>query len=287
VQTPIHNLRPARETCEQCHWPEKFHGDALRILHHFQPDSANTPLTTVLLLKVRGGERQGAGVGNRGIHWHTSRATRLTYVATDERREKIPYVRLQRGDGAPLEFFAGDPDSVKAQIQGHEQRVMDCMDCHNRPTHAFEMPEEAVDHALADGRLDPAIPYLKREAVRVLREDLDAAADPVVALRAKLDAFYVHDPSVAGLVPASALDKVAKELSTIRGRNVFPEMAITWGTYPVFLGHRNDQGGCFRCHDGEHTTKDGETIDNDCELCHSLIAEDEAKPPILSTLYQK
>ena len=285
VPTPIHNLRPARETCEQCHWPEKFHGDALRVLHHFQPDSANTPETTVLLLKVRGGERSGEEAGHRGIHWHTKRSNRVTYVATDERREKIPYVRLERDGEAPIEFFAGEPETVRAAIVGRDERVMDCMDCHNRPTHSFELPDDAVEHALATGRLDPSIPYLRREAERVLRADLDTGADPVAAIRAKLDDFYAKDPSVAGVVAASTLDAVASELATIRGRNVFPEMNISWGTYPVFLGHKNDEGGCFRCHDGEHATADGRYIENDCETCHSIIAEEEPNPAILSTLY--
>jgi len=285
VPTPIENLRPARETCEQCHWPEKFHGDVLQVRHHYDEDRDNTQKTTVLLLKIRGGNREGENGG--GIHWHTNPRNRVTYVAVDETREEIPYVRLTREDGEVVEFFAGDPDEVRAEIAGRPERVMDCMDCHNRPTHSFEMPAEAVDLALEDGRLDRSIPFLRREAVRALQASIDPAADPVTALRAALDDFYGGNGEEAGTVDAAALDAAARTLAAIRDRNVFPEMNIDWGTYPIFLGHGGSEleGGCFRCHDGGHETPDGEIISDDCETCHTIIAEDESDPAVLSTLY--
>jgi len=71
-------------------------------------------------------------------------------------------------------------------------------------------------------------------------------------------------------------------------RNVFPEMKVTWGTYPSGMGHsapgHNPAPGCFRCHDGNHTSKDGKTITNDCSVCHNLLASDEANPKQLSDL---
>jgi hypothetical protein len=284
VPTPIEDLRPARETCEQCHWPEKFHGDVLQVRRHYASDLENTEKTTVLVLKIRGGNREGEDGG--GIHWHTNPRNRVSYVAVDERREEIPYVKLERQNGEVVEYFAGDPEEVRASIAGRPERVMDCMDCHNRPTHAFELPEQAVDHALADGRLDRSIPYLRREAERALRSDVEPHADPVAAMRAALDEFYATDPGIAGSVAPSALDAAAGELAAIRGRNVFPKMEIDWGTYPIFLGHGDDfEGGCFRCHDGGHETPDGETISDDCETCHTIVAEEETDPAVLSTLY--
>lgn len=283
IDTPIENLRPARGTCEECHWPEKHHGDMLDVRHKFAEDRDNTRKTTVLVLKIGGGERDGG----RGIHWHTSKDNVVEYVSVDEDRQEIPYVRLTRADGEVVEWFAGDPDEVRERIAGIAPRTMDCMDCHNRPTHAFELPEEAVDHALDAGRLDPAIPYLRREAVRALRSDVAAGADLTAAMRASLAEFYAADEEMRALVSAEALDATAARLAAIRERNVFPEMEITWGTYPKFLGHGGSdlEGGCFRCHDGGHETVDGDTIVDDCETCHAIVADEETDPAVLSTLY--
>ena len=66
-------------------------------------------------------------------------------------------------------------------------------------------------------------------------------------------------------------------------RNVFPEMKVTWGTYPNDLGH-TEFAGCFRCHDGSHSTKDGRSITQDCNACHNLLAVDEKSPKVLSDL---
>jgi len=81
----------------------------------------------------------------------------------------------------------------------------------------------------------------------------------------------------------SQIDDAAKALSTIYAENVFPFMKVTWGTHPNNLGH-NAYPGCFRCHDGSHSTKDGKSIDNDCSTCHNLLATDEANPKLLADL---
>jgi hypothetical protein len=57
IPTPVENLRPAQETCEQCHWPEKFWGAQLKtpVFNHFMYDEQNTPRETQMLIKVGGG----------------------------------------------------------------------------------------------------------------------------------------------------------------------------------------------------------------------------------------
>jgi hypothetical protein len=129
IATPIENLRPSRDTCEQCHWPEKFHGDRVRVKTHYQEDEANTKLQSVLLLKVGGGNPESGFT--RGIHWHI---TNKVYYRSDEDREVIPWVRVEYPDGTATEFVEGGgplPDSVASR----PMRLMDCIDCHNRPTH--------------------------------------------------------------------------------------------------------------------------------------------------------
>jgi len=279
IETPIKNLRPARETCEQCHWPEKFHGDKLQIIDGYKSDRDNTPLQTVLLLKVGGGTHAGEPVG--GIHWHTNPANQIEYVSTDRTREEIPWIRLTREDGTVEEFVADGVDDLGELLGTGEHRVMDCIDCHNRPTHIYEMPDEAVDRALSEGRLDASIPYIRRNALRALKTDLGEDDDPAQRFEEILrDAWAADSVEVAPM----ELTAAARAVATIWGRNVFPQMDITWGTYPNFLGHKDD-GGCFRCHDDSHTSSAGRTISGDCDTCHSLLAEEEKSPEILSELY--
>lgn len=278
IETPIANLRPARETCEQCHWPEKFHGDKLTQITVYEEDEENTETQTVLLLKVGGTEKSGEA---RGIHWHIHPSVTVEYISTDASRQEIPWVHLEREDGTVEEFVADGVDLEELKATG-QRRVMDCMDCHNRPTHTFELPQRAVDHALADGRLDKTVPWMKRSAVRALRAEVAVGEDPAPRIRAALvEAFEAK-----GEVPGdAALGKATEELEKIWGHNVFPRMDITWGTYPNFLGHQDDSG-CFRCHDdGHESTTTGETISGDCETCHSLLAEEEEAPRILTELY--
>jgi hypothetical protein len=79
------------------------------------------------------------------------------------------------------------------------------------------------------------------------------------------------------------LKNATAAVQSIYAQNIFPEMKITWGTYPNNLGH-TDFPGCFRCHDGNHASADGRTISNDCATCHDLLAVSEKNPKILTDL---
>ena len=129
IPSPVHDLRPARDTCEQCHWPEKFHGDKIRTIRTYADDEANTESVTTLRMHIGGINRLDKSA--TGIHWHVSQQNRIEYIATDDKRQVIPYVRLDDGQGNVTEFFAeGVTDA--ASLTG-ERRVLDCVDCHNRP----------------------------------------------------------------------------------------------------------------------------------------------------------
>jgi len=273
IPTPVHDLRPARDTCEQCHWPTKFVGDRLVVRTHHADDAASTTTKTVLLLHV-GGQQ---GVKVKGIHRHVDPGVRIRYLS-DAKRERIGTVELADADGSKRRFeIQGDP------IADPRWREMDCVDCHNRPTHQYRSPEEEVDAAIEAGRIDRALPFVRREAVKALRATYPSAEAARTGIASGLAAFYAgHEPPRAAERRA-AVAAAAGELGDIWARNVWPGMKITWGTYPSFLGH-HEAPGCFRCHDGDHAAPDGKVISNDCQLCHELLAEDEKDPPILRQL---
>ena len=102
IKTPIKNLRPARETCEQCHWPQKFVGNIDRTYQSFLTDETNTPFAVRLSLKVGGADPTHGPVG--GIHWHMSQDNKIEYIATDERRQVIPWVRVTDPQGVVTEY---------------------------------------------------------------------------------------------------------------------------------------------------------------------------------------
>jgi hypothetical protein len=264
IPSPVHNLRPARDTCEQCHWPEKFHGEAIRTIREYAADEGNTETVTVLRLHVGGGSESAGPVG--GIHWHTSARNQVEYVASDEKRQVIPWVRLSTPEGVK-EYLA--PGASKDAPDGREVRRMDCMDCHNRPSHTFApSAARAVDRAMASGHIARDLPFMKREAVALL-DGASGGAALATPLSARLSGFYEREyPAVY----AERREDVARAAATVQRlyeQNVFPRMRVTWGTYENNLGHTTAPG-CFRCHDGEHTAADGSVIRQDCDLCHDM-----------------
>lgn len=274
IPTPVENLRPARETCEHCHWPEKFHGSKLVVNTHYTPDETNTPLKNVLLMKTGGGLPGGAA---EGIHWHTSFSHRVEYVAIDHQRDTIPYVRLVRSDSSEVEYIADDSPYSLEELRAMPRRTMDCMDCHNRPSHIFEVPEVAVDQAMTAGEIAADLPYIKRESVRLLTEPYPTREEAETRIKAGLTEFYRQNYADVAAERAVDVERAAATVADIYLRNIFPSMNITWGTYRTQIGHTY-ANGCFRCHDEAHTSKDGATISQDCGTCHELLAMEEENP---------
>jgi nitrate/TMAO reductase-like tetraheme cytochrome c subunit len=284
IPTPVHNLRPARDTCEQCHWPNKFVGDRLKVITHYEEDERNTEVKTVLLLRV-GGQQ---GRASKGIHWHVDPGVRIRYQS-DEKREVIRAIELTRADGSVSTFKTPAPkDAPEGASEGEPEnqtasetwRTMDCIDCHNRPSHIYRMPQAEVDRAMAEGRIDKTIPFVRREGLRALQGEYTSQDEARAKIADTLAAFYQKEqPSVDG----AKIDAAARELGQIYSDNVFPSMNIKWGTYPNHLGHM-DSPGCFRCHDGEHVDQGGQTISQDCDTCHTVLAMDEQDPAVLKTL---
>src|SRR5215831_8011362 len=119
-------LIPAKETCENCHWPQNFAGTRLRVLSKYADDEANTRTDTVLLMLIGGNRTPGIHSAHfvPGVHIH--------FAASDAARQTIPWVEYQNTNtGDTRTFTSSDlPGSVK-DLRKFE---MQCVDCHNRPT---------------------------------------------------------------------------------------------------------------------------------------------------------
>ena len=280
IPTPVKQLRPSRDTCEQCHWPQQFTGNKLVVKRKFSDDEKNTELTTVLLLKIGGRTFDGA-VGIHGRHLDTG--SPIEYIATDGQRQTIAQVSYKERGGKQLVFNSSDVKATPAQLAAGEHRTMDCIDCHNRPAHRFQTPEGALDEAMERGSISAQLPFIKKQALELIKAkyaDRDAAAQQIAA---KLDAFYRSGYPDLYRDKRALVDSSIAQVQAVYLRNNFPAMNVGWGTYPNNLGH-TDFPGCFRCHDGSHTTADGRSIPNDCDTCHSMLAMEEANPKILTDL---
>ena len=147
---------------------------------------------------------------------------------------------------------------------------MDCMDCHNRPSHPFSpSPERAVDGAMSIGEIPRALPFARREAVDALKASYRDQASAERDLSERLRAFYGRNYAQIAASRGTDVDQLVRTVQGLYRRNVFPTMKVSWGTHENNLGHM-DSPGCFRCHDDNHKTADGRTIRQDCDLCHQI-----------------
>jgi hypothetical protein len=280
IPSPVHDLRPARDTCEQCHWPQKFVGDKFLVRTKYADDEKNTPSTTVLVLKVGG----RTGSGSVGIHGrHLDQEERISYVSTDGRRELIPKVTYRDDDGKLVDFVSEDVKATPADLARGETRNMDCLDCHNRPSHTFELPERAVDRAINERRVSRELPFVKKKAIELLRREYPDRATAEKQIADGLIDFYRTGYPEVFRQRRAAVEAASVAVKGIYLRNVFPSMKVTWGTHPNHIGHE-DFLGCFRCHDESHKASDGRTITQDCSACHTILAQDETNPKVLADL---
>jgi nitrate/TMAO reductase-like tetraheme cytochrome c subunit len=273
IPTPVHSLRPSNGTCEQCHTPTRFVGERLKVHTRYADDEQNTQQMTALMVKI-GGKQAGQ---SHGIHWHVDPNHTLRYLS-DETREKIYEIELtDRLEGSKKLFKAEEPAPKDAQW-----RTMDCVDCHNRPSHIYRTPEDEIDLAINEGRIDRTLPYVKREGVRILTEKVypshEAARDGIAKA---LDEFYAKN--YPDLAKSEAVEQAGKALGDAYTWNNFPHMKVVWNTYPNHIGHQQSPG-CFRCHDNKHKTDTGEKVSKKCGTCHNVIAEDESDSAVLQEL---
>lgn len=274
IPTPVENLRPAQETCEQCHWPERFFGAQLKVITRFGHDEKNSAHQIQMLIRTGGGSPT-TGITS-GIHWHMNIANEVTYGAADAKRQKIPWVRIKDGQGRVTEYYDRTVSLTAEDMKKLEIRRMDCMDCHNRPSHIFHDPDSAVDTALFSGLIERDLPYIKREAVRVLSRSYLNEEQAREGIATSLDSFYLTQYSKLYKEKNRQIKQAIAEVERIYRSNIFPEMKVDWRTHPDNIGHTVFPG-CFRCHDGNHVSRDGKVIRQDCQLCHTIIGQ-ESKP---------
>jgi hypothetical protein len=269
-------LVPVRETCENCHWPQKFDGARLRVFSKYAEDEANTRTDTVLLVMV-GGDRIP------GIHdAHFGPGVHIRYSAADARRQSIPQVEY-RNDITGVAGVYTSPDPPGSPAGAMPAYEMQCVDCHNRPTHTFELPHRAMDKALAFGQIPAGLPFVKKKSVELLKAGYGTSEEATHKIPQGLAEFYRKCYPEVYATRRRDIERAGKAVLAIYNRNVFPELKVMWGTYPNNLGH-TDFPGCFRCHDGAHATPEGKTITQDCNTCHEPLAVDESSPEILKTL---
>jgi formate-dependent nitrite reductase cytochrome c552 subunit len=266
-------LVPSAETCEHCHARSHDIGMPVRVKTAYKDDEQNTRTRTVLTMRVGG--------ANDGIHGaHMGPGVHIRYAAADAKRQTIPWVEYRDAKGVQT-FTASDakPGSIASQPKFE----MQCVDCHNRPGHSFQTPERAVDGALEAGELCATLPFVKKTGVTLLTGVYATEQDAAKQIPAKLAQFYQSKYPDVYAKQRHEIDAAGKALLALYNRNVFPDLKVTWGTYPDNLGH-TDAPGCFRCHDDSHVAANKKTITNDCGTCHQMVAVDEASPEVLKTL---
>ncbi|MGB9074797.1 MAG: NapC/NirT family cytochrome c [Terriglobales bacterium] len=272
IPTPVHNLRPAQETCEECHWPKKFYGAQLKVFNHFASDEKNTPRQIRLLIKTGGGDPTTGEP--EGIHWHMNISNEISYIATDEQRQTIAYVYVKDMQGRVTEYFLKDSSLTKDQIAKTARHRMDCVDCHNRPTHIYVPPDTSVDRSLTAHRLDATLPYLKQQAVAALTGNYATTDAAMQGIAKTVFEFYSSKYPDLAKTKESEIRGAIDELQRIYRTSFFPEMKLDWKTHPNNIGHFYFSG-CFRCHDGNHVSPEGKVIRKDCNICHTIIGQQE------------
>jgi nitrate/TMAO reductase-like tetraheme cytochrome c subunit len=275
IPSPVQNLRPAREICEGCHTPARFIGEKLLVKSTFADDEKNSETQTVVVLHLGGRDSLSHLTGIHGVH-----LGHIEYIATDPTRTSIPWVQKQNADGSNTVFAASTLNGATPQ---GERRVMDCIDCHNRASHTFVTPEDAINRAMAEGAISPELPWVHKEGLELLKANYATQEEARVKIPQQLAAFYSSGHPEVMASKADLVKAAGDQLVTLYDQNVFPFMKVTWGTHPNHIGHMS-YPGCFRCHDGDHAAKDGKSITQDCAACHNLLAVDEPKPKVLSDL---
>jgi len=270
VPTPIHNLRPAQETCEQCHWPKHFFAEKLHKNSYFLSDKNNTRWNLELLMKIGGGNIEAGPTS--GIHWHMNIGHEVTYATLDSSRQTIPWVKVKDRDGAERIYQDSENPISTEELSKTEMRKMDCIDCHNRPTHIYRPPSVTVNSALALGWIDPALPDAKSLAVNLLELTYSSKEKAMDSIKVQFEDYYRFKYPSVYESKRKEIKTAAAEIQKIYSRNYFPTMNVSWKKYPDNIGHLYSPG-CFRCHDGKHKTAAGKILSRECNVCHTILAQ--------------
>lgn len=271
IPTPIQNLRPAQETCEECHWPEKFYSRQLVLNKHYLSDDENTEWDINLQMKT-GPETSALGLEN-GIHWHINPDTKIEYIATDSTRQTIPWVKYTNLKTGEVKIFIDEETALsEEEIKNHEMRKMDCIDCHNRPSHNYRTPINFINSAITAGKISRELPGIKSLAMTILSNNFPTEDSAFSYIDSEVRSYYANSYEELVKEKPELITQAIKGIEEEFSKNIFPEMGVKWSAYPNNIGHL-EFNGCFRCHNDKHTSDEGEHISRDCNLCHTIVAQ--------------
>lgn len=273
IPSPVEHLRPARDTCEECHWPSKFHGKKVKIFTHFSNEDQETPVVNEMALHIGG--RNPVTNEFEGIHWHVSDNNKVSFLANKKRTEIIK-VRVERNDGSNDEFVS--QANIQEPDEEYEWRVMDCIDCHNRPTHIYDMPEDKVDFGLLSKRINPALEGIREDSLIAIKHPYATRDEAKTGIPEHLLKLQKLRSETQATENAEDIRTAGEYLVEAYMDNVWPEMNVNWGTYRMHLGHPNPdtfegvsaEYGCWRCHNEDHINANGENITQECDVCHDF-----------------
>ncbi len=272
IPTPIANLRPARETCEQCHWPEKFYDRKMKYLQSYLADDANTEVIVQLQMKTSS-KTLPDGSFEKGIHQHISPDVKIEYKTSSANRQVIPWVKYTNTKTGVSEIFTDSENPLSQEkLDSLETRVMDCLDCHNRPSHNYNVPQNFIDKSISEGKISKSLPGIKQIAMTILYKDYSTKDSAFLAINNQVTEFYKSSHPELLVSKKAEIEDAIKEIQNGYANNIFPKMKSSWKFYPNNIGHM-ESDGCFRCHNDRHSTENKKVISKDCNLCHSILAE--------------
>lgn len=271
IETPLHDLRPARETCEKCHWPQKFYARTLATNKYFLADSLNSDWNITLQMKT-GPEHTGLGL-TEGIHWHINPNVNIEYISENDKRENITYVKYTDKSTGNVKIFRNDSNPISDSLLAASQsRSMDCIDCHNRPSHNYKSPPVYFDNAMLTGSISKEIPFFKKVAMGILRDTFSDKDTALMKINEGITSYYKENFSDYYSKNQAVIDKSISAVQKAFSENTFPKMKVTYDHYPEHIGHL-ESDGCFRCHNDAFVSEDGSKISRDCNLCHTILGQ--------------
>jgi len=271
IETPISNLRPARETCEECHWPQKFYSRKMRLEKHFLPDEENTEWDISLMMKI-GSSHSGKGL-EEGIHWHINPDVQIEFASLDDKEQEIPWVKYtNKKTGEEKIYVDENLNFSNDMLDTLSIRKMDCIHCHNRPSHVYNPPAFFVNNAMSSDNIPKELPEIKSLSMEICDEEFNSTDSAMSYIEITITEFYKDNYPEIMDTNSSMVNKAIIGLQEEYKKNLFPEMKVRWDAYPNNIGHL-EFNGCFRCHSDTHISDDGDSISKDCNLCHSISAQ--------------
>jgi nitrate/TMAO reductase-like tetraheme cytochrome c subunit len=278
IHTPVTTLRPAHETCQECHHQDYRQKQTFRTRIHFREDEENTKYYNTLVMKLTA-QTEPRRIG---IHNHATKTSTTTYIHEDEKRMNILYTRQEKIDGKVVEYWKRGLEKHEVESEFPE-RTMDCTDCHNRVSHVYEDPVLAVEKRMEEGAINPGIPNIRARAVKVLTKEYGSTDEAARKIPELLDNYYKYTYPEAALIMEEEIKEAEQALVACYRRNIFPDMNIGWNTYPSMSTHE----GCWRCHNNDLVNARGETLAFDCTHCHSIMSYEADQPFSSFTLHDE